>query len=225
MLGDLINPLDLGIAFGPLAVYLMLLGMVNLSSRPLVTSGARDAAALGVGVCGFIMIGPFKLLLPLATAFHWGALIWPLLLAFYALGLTLVVLLLRPRLIVYNIPAEQVRPLLANLVGQLDQEARWAGECLVLPALGVQLYVEASPAMRNVQLVAAGHRQSYEGWRRLETALAQALRRTTGVRNPLGFSLVVCGLFMTALLAVWMVQDSETVAQSVQDMLWFATDN
>jgi len=225
MLSEIVNPLHVGIALGPLAVYLMLLGMVNLSSRPLVTNGARDAAALGVGVGGLMMVGPFELLLPEATAFHWGALVWLLLLAFYALGLTLVVLMLRPRLIVYNIPVERMRPLLANLVGELDQEARWAGECLVLPQLGVQLHVEASPTMRNVQLVAAGHRQSFEGWRRLETALARALRETPGVRNSVGFSLIFCGLFMIGLITILMVQDSETVAQSVHDILWLTKDN
>ncbi len=68
MLSDLINPLHICIAFGPLAVYLMLLGLINLSSRPLVTNGARDTAALGVGISGFIMVGPCELLLPQATA-------------------------------------------------------------------------------------------------------------------------------------------------------------
>ena len=137
MLSELVNPLHVAIALGPLAVYVMLLGMINLSSRPLVTNGARDTAALGVGVSGFILMGPFELLLPQATEFHWRGLVWLLLLAFYVLGLTLVVLLLRPRLVVYNIPAERIRPLLANLAVELDPDARWAGECLVLPQIGV----------------------------------------------------------------------------------------
>ena len=225
MFSELINPLHVGIALGPLAVYLMLLGMINLTSRPLVTNGARDTAALGVGVSGFMLMGPFELFLPQATVFHWQGLVWLLLLAFYVLGLTLVVLLLRPRLIVYNIPAERIRTLLADLVVELDTDARWAGECLVLPQLGVQLHIESSPTMRNVQLVSAGYQQSFEGWRRLEKAIAQVLKKTPGVRNPLGFSLIFCGLFMIGLITIWMVQDSATVAQSVHDMLWLSDDN
>ena len=219
MLSELIHPLHVCIALGPLAVYLMLLGFINLSRRPLVTTGARDSAALGVGLSGFVILGPFELVFPQASFWHWGGWVWPLLFAFYSLGLTLVVLMLRSRLIVYNIPAERMRPLLADLVGDLDADARWAGECLVLPQLGVQLHIESSPTLRNVQLVAAGPRQNFDGWRRLEQALTQALKQTTGVRNPLGFSLLFFGACMIGLVAYWMIQDWATVAQSVEEML------
>ena len=111
--------------------------------------------------------------------------------------------------------------LLANLVSDLDREARWAGECLVLPKLGVQLHIEASPAMRVVQLVAAGPQQSYEGWRRLERALMPALRQTPGTRHRLGYTLVGCGVAMVAFMAFLMVRDPETVAQSLREMLRF----
>jgi len=215
------DPLHLAIALGPLSVYLLLLGAIHLTPRPFVTSGSRDAAALGVGIGGLVIAGPLELFVPETFAFVWGALVWVLLLLFYGLCLTLYVLVMRPRIVIYNVSREVVRPLLANLVSDLDREARWAGECLVLPKLGVQLHIEASPAMRVVQLVAAGPQQSYEGWRRLERALMPALRQTPGTRHRLGYTLVGCGVAMVAFMAFLMVRDPETVAQSLREMLRF----
>jgi len=213
------DPLHLCIALAPLSVYLLLLGVINLSRRPLVTNGARDAAALGVGVAGLIVVGPMELFLPEATVWRLGALAWLLLLAFYGMCLTLLVLLMRPRLVIYNIRHDQVRPLLADLVSQLDSKSRWAGECLIMPGLGVQLQLEASPTMRNIQLVAAGPHQSYEGWYKLERALTAELRGIQCARNPYGFSLVFFALFMIASMTFWLVNDAETVAHSLREML------
>lgn len=219
MPNELLNPLHLSIALGPLAVYLLLLGAINLSARPLITTGSRDVGALGVGLCGLAVMGPLQLLLPSATVFHLGPWVWLLVLALYGLCLTLTVLLMRPRLILYNMPEERVRPLLASLVNELDPESRWAGECLSMPTLGIQLHIETSGAMRNVQLVSAGPRQSYEGWRRLQTALTGALRQTRSERHPLGLSMLMLGLLILGGLTMSLVSDPQAVAQAVHEML------
>ncbi|MCA9121684.1 MAG: hypothetical protein H6822_36175 [Planctomycetaceae bacterium] len=213
------DPLHLCIALSPLSVYLLLLGVINLSRRPLVTNGARDAAALGVAISGFVVVGPMELFVPEATILRLGVFVWALLLAFYAMCLTLFVLLMRPRLVIYNIRPDQVRPMLAELVNDLDRESRWAGECLIIPNLGVQLHVEASPGMRNVQLIAAGPHQSYDGWHRLEKTLSTSLRQVQSVRNPYGFSLVFFALLMIGSVTFWLVQDADTVAHSLREML------
>jgi len=215
-----IDPLHLCIALGPLAAYLLLLGGINLSSRPFLTDGARDTAALGIGVLGFAIVGPMELFLPEPTAFHLGALVWVLLLVLYSLSLTLCVLLMRPRLVIYNIHPDQVRPLLAELVPRLDREARWAGQCLIMPSLGIQLHVELFSTMRNAQLVAAGPQQSYEGWQKLEGELSRALKQTKSVRNPYGFSLVIAGLAMFLVAAALVVgAPPDAVKQSVYETL------
>ena len=56
------DPLYFCIAIAPLAVYLLMLGIINLRGKPFVTTGARDAAALGIGLVGFVVIGPMELL-------------------------------------------------------------------------------------------------------------------------------------------------------------------
>jgi hypothetical protein len=197
----------------------VLLGIINVSRRPHVTTGARDSAALGVAIVGFMAAGPMELFLPEAAAIRFGGYVWALLLAFYALCLTLYVLLLRPRLIIYNTTIEQLRPILAQVVSELDREARWAGESLALPQLGVQLHLESFRTMYNAQLIASGPEQSYTGWRRLELSLAEALRETRSRPNLYGYAFVMVGVFLALFITVGMVSQPDSVAQALRDML------
>jgi hypothetical protein len=213
------DPLHFAVAMGPLTAYLFLLGLVNIFRGPLLTTGARDTAVLGIALSGLIVAGPMELFLPEAAAFRFGPWVWVLMLSFYFLCLTLLVLLARPRLVVYNVTAEQLRPVLADVVSRLDKEFRWAGDCLVLPELGVQLHVEPMPLLRNVQLVASGPRQSYAGWRQLEIALAEGLRGTRSGSNPIGFGLVIVSIAVFALAMAWMARDQEAVAQALNEFL------
>jgi hypothetical protein len=161
------------VALGPLALYLLVLGAVNLSRRPLLVSGARDNAALGIGVSGMLLVGPVELLHPQTAVNELGWYIWVLSISMYALALSLVVLLSRPRLTIYNISLEEFRPLLAEVIDSLDAEHRWAGSSLSLPKLSVQLHVDCNQLMRNVSLVAVGDQQSYAGWRQLESLVGR----------------------------------------------------
>jgi hypothetical protein len=213
------DPLHQCIAFGPLVVYLLILGTINLGRRPLVTSGARDLAALGIAISGFIAAGPMELFLPEVTAALLGGWVWALLMTFYLLCLLLVVLLMRPRLVIYNATAEQVRPVLADVVSRLDGQARWAGESLVMPTLGVQLHVESLAVMKNVQLVSTGPVQNIAGWRRLEDELARELKQTAGQPNPYGISLITFALILGATVLYWMYRDPAGVQQSLSEML------
>lgn len=214
-----IDALRAGIALGPLAVYFLLLAFVNLSSRPFLTTGARDVAALGTAVAGLIAIGPMELFLPAAASNRFGGYVWLLLLSFYALCLTLLVLLMRPRLVIYNANPEQLRSILAEVVSRLDKKARWAGDNLVLPELNVQLHVEICGMTRNVQLVSSGPNQSFAGWKRLETALAQVLRETKVSPNPHGFGLMAIGLLLIAIVTYELISDPTTIVQGLDDML------
>jgi uncharacterized membrane protein YdfJ with MMPL/SSD domain len=132
--------------------------------------------------------------------------------------LMLGLLLLSPHLIVYNLSADQLRAILADLVGQLDSDARWAGDVLVMPGLGVQLHVGKS-AMRNVSLTSVGAGQDLLGWRRLESALAAELSRVSLARNASGAILVAVAALIVLGLACAVAYDPQAVARSLFDML------
>ncbi len=215
----LLDPFRMCLALGPVAVYLLLLGCINLSKHPRLVSGTRDVAALGLAVSGFILVGPVELCFPNAAAARFGPYVWVLLTAFYGLCLVLVLLLLRPRLVIYNISAEQLRPVLADVVSQLDGDARWAGESLFLPALGIQLHVEGPTDVRNASLTSLGTKQSQAGWRRLELSLGSALGRIEVGRNRRGAGLLTTGVLITSILVAAVARDPDGVGKAFLDML------
>jgi len=212
------DPFRLTLAFGPVAMYLLLLGMINLSRRPLMVSGGRDAAALALAMTGMLIVGPFDLFLPQASLMHYGPYAWVMVLTFYGLCVAMGILMLHPRLVIYNISADKLRPILAEVVAGLDSDARWAGDCLVLPNLAVQLSVDNFRIMRNVSLKSVGGSQDLHGWRRLEQGLAGTLSQETVSRNPRGLSLFFAGLLILGGLAMVISRDPQAITQSIFDL-------
>ncbi len=207
------------VALVPLALYLLVLAGVNLARRPILVTGARDLAALGVAVSGLIVIGPIELLLPEDAIHVYQAYVWLLLLAMYALGVALIALVARPRLIIYNFSVEQLRPLLAGMIDELDADARWAGASLALPTLRVELHLEPGPATRNVSLVATAAEQSFAGWRKLEAALRGRLRQAESPPNPWGLVLAASSLVMLAAVGWHLVLDPQAITAGFRQML------
>jgi len=213
------DPFRLCVALGPVAVYLLLIGALNLFRRPFCVSGSRDTAVLGVAVSGLVLVGPIELLMPVAASIRFGPIVWPLLIGLFFALLSAVLLFLRPRLVIYNISRDELRPVLADLAIDLDSDARWAGDCLVVPSLGVQLYLEYSSTFRNVSLVSAGGVQNPQGWLRLEGALENSLRRLEVSRNPKGVSLLSAGVVLAVILVLSVASDPETAAKSLTEVM------
>jgi hypothetical protein len=190
-----------------------------LGRRPFLTSGARDLLALAIAISGFVLIGPVQLFMPQPAADYFGGWIWIPLILLYFFCAVLASMLARPRLVVYNITPEHLRPLLENVVSGLDPHRRWAGSTLASPGLGLQLNIECLPGMRNVQLVAVGSEQDLNGWRQLELALKKALKEMPVPANPRGISLVFLGVLMLGLIAYWMARQPLAVARSLEELL------
>ena len=216
-----IDPFRLTIALVPLAAYLLLLALVNLRRRPLITAGGNDLAALGAALTGLAFVGPIELFRPEAAATEFGNYVWIFLVAFYWLWVSLFVLLARPRLVIYNITAEQLHPVLAEAAAGLDAESRWAGDNLVLPSLGVQLHLDSSPIMRNVSLVSSGSRQNLEGWRRLASALTKKLEPVRVPANPCTVGLFLTSVLLLATCVMHMLSHPQELAQAMREVFWY----
>ncbi len=210
------------LALGPLTVYLLLLGLVNLLPRPYLTTGGRDTAALGVALSGFILIGPLELFMPRWPSAQWSEFMWVfwlLLGLLCTMVLILIVLSQRPRLVIYNISADELRPVLAEVAELLDADARWAGGSLALPRLKVHLHVEPFPTMRNVTLAATADPQNLNGWRALEQALAAELTTVRCRPNPLGGAMAVAAVLMLMLVGASLIRDPQALTQGFWEML------
>lgn len=215
----LFDPFRLTIALVPLLAYLAVIGFANLRQRPFMTNGTSDLAVLGIALTGLAVVGPIELLMPEMAAIRFGNFVWLFLLVFYWLCLSLVVLLTRPRIIVYNITPEELRPKLADVVSKLDNQARWAGDALMLPSLGMQLHMDTFAVMRCVSLVSSGSRQNLQNWRRFESVLAAALREVRVPPNPRAVWLLASAVFLTAGMMNHMLSNPLAVAQAMREMM------
>jgi hypothetical protein len=210
---------ELLIALVPIALYLIVLGAINLRRQPYLLSGTREVALLGLALSGLAAIGPVMLFFPLQAASQFGSWIWVILGMFYLLLIMLWMLLARPRLVIYNTTTAQVRALLAEVAGGLDPQSRWAGDSLSLPNLNVQLYVESFDWMRNVAIVSGGGQQNLAGWQTLENGLRRVLCEITVPRNPRGYSMLATGLLVLASIGLLVMRNPQAVAQGLWQML------
>lgn len=213
------DPLHFCIIVAPMGVYLLLIGLINLRRRPFVTTGARDAAAIGIAIAGLMIAGPMELFFPESAAGRFGSYVWLLLIAFYGLCVSLIVLLMRPRIVVYNLSPQGLRPVLADIAIRLDPKARWAGESLQLPSLDIHLHLEGSFWMSNAQLVSIGDKQRFESWRLLEKELREQLSTMRSQTVVFGVALVSIAILLATVSVIWMVNQPDSVRQALADML------
>lgn len=177
------DSIRLAIALGPVAAYGLALGLIHLAGRPLLTSGTREVYAVGLAVAGLIIVGPLSLFMPDVLAERMGVstmssiAVWGFMIVGYQLTLTLLALLARPRLVIYNIPPDTSITMLDELLVREDIEHYWAGPCLSIPPLGVHLQLERVASWGGVSLVATSGSQSHQGWRALERLIQAELQR------------------------------------------------
>jgi hypothetical protein len=213
------DPFRLCVALGPLAIYFLVLALSNFARRPVVISGARDTAGLGFATSGLMFIGPIELalqLVPIAEPRY----AWTLILVLYCLFVTLAVLLAPPRIVVYNVALERLRPALADVINELDPGARWAGGSVALPKLHVEFYLDDHASVRNVSLVASATPQSYAGWRVLERALRAELRKSVETTpNLWGVGALAVALAMLGRMGWLAYSQSDKITQGFKEML------
>jgi hypothetical protein len=187
----LIDPARLCIALGPLSGYLLVLGLVNLSRRSFVTTGTRELLALAVGLSGLAVVGPIELLTSTSVVVSLGPTYWALALGLYASGWILVTMYVRPRLVVYNVGEADLAAALGSAARQLDADAHWAGQTLLLPAWQAQFALEPFPSLWNVSIVGIGEGPPPALWRQIETALGRQLGEVRIGRNGYGLAMVL----------------------------------
>jgi hypothetical protein len=214
-----VDPFRLAVALVPLSAYLFFLALVNARRRPFLTSGGSDAAALGVALSGLVLVGPLELFRPEAATREFGNYIWLFLILFYWLWLLLAALIARPRLVIYNTNVEELHPVLAEAAARLDPEARWAGNHLTLPTVGVHLHLDSLDIMRNVSLVSSGGRQDIEGWRRLARELSRSLARVRVKGNPRAVGLLIVAIALLVVSITQMLKEPLATVQAMRQLL------
>ena len=199
----LISPIPFAMAAIPLAMYLIMLGAIRLRRRPLVTTGWRDIAALGIAIIGLVAIGPLQLFFPTYASARFSGWVWVMLLMLYLLGLLLVMLSCRPRLIIYGLDEEPFHRLLKESATHIDPQASWQGQILTLPSAELQLVAEPTGARSVQQATSVSGPASIPQWMKLERELVRRCESERASQQRAGAAwLIISGL----LLIVWPVQ-------------------
>jgi hypothetical protein len=120
--------------------------------------------------------------------------------------------------VIYNINVEELRPILADVAGRIDADARWAGNHLALPGLGVQLHLDSFDMMRNVSLISSGGRQNIDGWRRLARELRRSLATVRVKSNPRAIGLLAVSLVLFAVSLTQMLSHPNELVQAMNEV-------
>ncbi|MDR1383841.1 MAG: hypothetical protein LBJ67_08370 [Planctomycetaceae bacterium] len=165
----------LAVSFVPLALYFFALAAMNSGRRVRALSGQEDLAATSLGMIGFVMTGPILFFLPIDAFTFWGFYTWFFLAVLYSLIVWFLGTALRFRIVIYNMDSTELRETLTQIAEELDAEARWAGNSLSLPTLGIQFYIEYLAILRNNVLIGTGSHQNLQGWLQFEKTLHKTL--------------------------------------------------
>ncbi len=169
------TPFYFVVASLPFALYLTALAWLHGRRRPTLVTGRRDGLALALATVGALFIGPLQILPDLSAWIAWGASAWILVALFFVLVLTACLARLRPRFVVYNTTLDTLRKTISRVAIELDVDARWSGDAMNMPGLGVQFYLDDSPLGRVTSIVSIGRETSVSGWKRLRDALDAGL--------------------------------------------------
>ena len=122
---------------------------------------------------------------------------------------------------IYNITPTQLKTSLGILVAELDKEAKWAGDSVELPQLGIQLSIDSKNTMRSCQIVAVGHHQNLASWVRLRVELSTHLKKIKLSANPYALSMIGFALLLGTLIALQIIQNPQIVLNDLRNFLRF----
>jgi len=212
--------ISIAVAFVPLALYFFALAALNSGCRPRMLTGQEDLTALALGLIGFVMAGPMLYVLPIDALAFWGFTTWFFLAVLYSLVIWFLGAVFRFRAVIYNIGMTELRDILENTGQELDPEARWAGNALSLPTLGIQFYMERMSLFRNVTLKSCGANQNLQGWLQFEKFLRNALLRHRATKkNRVALLMALVGFLMLAGAAAILVTHQADALQSLGFLL------
>ena len=217
-----VEPFSLLMALLPLVGYLLVLGMVRFSGRALVTTGARDLAALGIALAGMFAIGPAELFFPATAATVFGSIVWLALIAFYFLTLALVCLTVTPKLVLYGRTAEETYDSLLRAAERMDQ--RTTGDSTTMHVhmgtLDIHLRLEGISGLDYCRVLSFEPIASLKFWGTLLGNLRGELNESPAPNARRGLGMLLVALAMGAFLTMYSLSNQTRVVDGFREWLW-----
>ncbi|TWU32910.1 hypothetical protein [Novipirellula artificiosorum] len=215
-------PFTILLALLPLIGYLILLGVIRVIGRPLVTTGARDIAALGIAISGLVAVGPAELFFPAAAASAFGPYVWVSLALFYFLCVLLVALTSKPRLVAYGRSAQEIYEPLLKAAQTLDAAATGdPGRLQIsMPTANVRLRIDGQPGADYAQIFAFEPNLTPHFWSQLQAHLREQVATSPRPRNLHGYAMLITAACLVAFLAWQSLGREELVVEGFRNWLW-----
>ncbi|MCP4246708.1 MAG: hypothetical protein GY778_06635 [bacterium] len=200
---------------GPIAVYFMVLGLLNSQARPKLVNARTDFLILTAAVVPVLLV-------PAAPIFGQGR-GWLALPLVAVAGLALWALLPRQDTgwVIYNVSAPRARVLLQRCLRDLGWAFQESGPEMNVPPLGLTIRLSGLPVLRNVTCSLKCDRPADRArvCQLLGARLEPALARQDLLPSAAGSCLMLVGIALM-ILPLWMMsRHSDAVAQVVSGIL------
>jgi len=136
------NGFDAAAILTPLTFYFGYLTWVHYRRK--AVSGPADWGMLGIGLSGFVFLGPLPMLIPIEALIAKGGLVWILMMMLYWLGFLLIGLLRPTRGIIYGWDPASAQEAFHRFARLCDADAQIAGKTAYLPNSGLNLTLTCS---------------------------------------------------------------------------------
>ncbi len=207
------------VAVIPVAIYFILIGVMRLRTRPAGYNRLARYADARHRIAGMVAVGPMQLFTPPSAIERWHAWVWLFLIGLYVLGLILILLSSKPRLIAYGLDPIQFRSVLMESARKVDENSHWSADVLSMPTSGMQLAVEATGVSRVHQATHVGLLQNLEHWMQLEREFVRLGSQTSCPTSIAGVPLLIVGSTLLLSSIIPLIQDPAGALAQLQNFL------
>jgi len=192
----------------PVALYFLILGLLNSRRHPQLLTGRQDFALLIVALSPLVLLPLLNFLGPSAPALlaATGACAGAIALAAPARG----------NWVMYNISPGEARKAVQNALEDLGVSARRVGRELHLPG-GAVISLGAFPLLRNVSIRLTGGRDDFD--LRLQDALAGELHNHRAETQPMAMAMLLVATAMLVAPAALMARHAPEIVRILTDIL------
>lgn len=208
--------LQLLVNLGPLALYFVVLGLINSQRHPRLISSRADFVTLTVVFLpALVWPAPF-----LVERGWWGLL---------GIGLAVVccaffTLLPRPQAgwVVYHTNEDEMRVILQRAVRRLGWTAQWTRDGVTIPDAALRIRSSAFPWFGSVSMhvEGIGGRPRSEAVNALRAQLEQQLERRSLLPSAVGTCLVIVGVVLWVVPLWMMFRHMDAIVMLVQHLLF-----
>lgn len=194
---------------GPVAMYFLLLGLLNTRRNPQLLTGRQDFAMLMVAMSP-LALQPMVHYLGGGTSVVFACTI-------LLIG---VVWLLAPRgrtWVIYNLPLKQGQELILKALESVGQTGRLTAGGVELPDRKGIVQIDSFPLLRNVSLRLTDG--SDEIWRAFEENLSGRLEKIEAQVSPMAVSLLLIATGMIVAPMVLMIHHGPEIVRILSDLL------